>query len=50
MADDDHPLTCAECGGVSPPKAEGWTAWLDDDDNAQTFYPECAEREFGSGS
>jgi hypothetical protein len=42
------PLVCAECGAVSPPDAAGWRALLeDDDDQAVTFCPECAAREFG---
>jgi len=32
---------------LSGPKAEGWKAYLDDDDRAVLFCPECAEREFG---
>ena len=43
----EYQLVCAECGAASPPGAEGWTAWLDDDGDAQTFCRECAEREFG---
>lgn len=41
------PLRCAECGRESDPDAAGWRAYLDDDDQAVTFCPECAEREFG---
>jgi hypothetical protein len=44
---DLAPLVCAECGRSSPPNAAGWRAYLDDDDQAVTFCPECAEREFG---
>jgi hypothetical protein len=41
------PLVCAECGRESPPDAAGWRAYLDDDGQAVTFCPKCAEREFG---
>lgn len=40
-------LVCAECGATSTGTAEGWRAYLDDDDQAVTFCPDCAEREFG---
>jgi hypothetical protein len=43
---EPEPLVCAECGRESPPDARGWAAYLDDDDAAVTFCPECAEREF----
>ena len=39
-------LVCAECGRESEPDAAGWRAYLDDDDQAVMFCPECAEREF----
>ena len=39
-------LVCAECGAVSEGEAAGWRAYLDDDDQAVTFCPECAESEF----
>lgn len=42
-----EPLTCANCGAVSDEFAEGWRAYLDDEGQAVTFCPECAEREFG---
>jgi hypothetical protein len=45
----DHRLECAECGGHSLRSAAGWRAYLDDD-QAVTFCPECAEREFGHDS
>jgi hypothetical protein len=40
-------LICAECGAMSPSDAAGWRAYLNDDGEAVTFCPECAEREFG---
>jgi hypothetical protein len=40
-------LVCAECGAFSPPDAAGWKAYLDDDGQAVTFCPACAEHEFG---
>ena len=46
----DDPLVCAECGCQSPPVAAGWRAYLDDDGQAVTLCPECAEREFGVDS
>jgi hypothetical protein len=44
-----HPLVCAECGRDSEPDAAGWRAYLDDDDQAVTFCPECAEAEVRVG-
>jgi hypothetical protein len=38
-------LVCAECGATSESDAAGWRAYLDDDGQAVTFCPECAERE-----
>jgi hypothetical protein len=43
----EDPLVCAECGAVSEPEARDWRAYLDEDGQAVTFCPECAEREFG---
>lgn len=40
-------LTCANCGTVADKGAKGWRAYLDDDGQAVTFCPGCAEREFG---
>jgi hypothetical protein len=34
-------------GRESEPDAADWRAYLDDDGQAVTFCPECAEREFG---
>jgi hypothetical protein len=31
---------------VTPPDAAGWRAYLDDEDQAVTLGPDCAEREF----
>ncbi len=42
-----EPLICANCGAVSDELAEGWRAYLDDEGQAATFCPECAEQEFG---
>lgn len=42
------PLVCAECGTISEDDAKGWRAYLDVDDEAVTFCPECAEREFAT--
>jgi hypothetical protein len=39
-------LTCAECGR-SPRAGETWRIVLADIGEAVTYYPECAEREFG---
>jgi len=44
--DVDRVLECAECGRQSEPIATGWRAYLDDDGQAVTFCPECAERGF----
>ena len=52
VLDDEHrtrpstPLTCAECGTVADSAAQGWRAYLDDEDTAVLFCPDCAEREF----
>ena len=43
----EHPLVCAECGAESEAGAVGWRAYLGDEDEAFTFCPRCAEREFG---
>lgn len=40
-------LTCGNCGTVADAEAKGWRAYLDDEGQAVTFCPECAEREFG---
>jgi hypothetical protein len=37
---------CAECGAVAEAGAEGWKAYIDDDEAVVLFCPECAEREF----
>jgi hypothetical protein len=42
----DRSLVCAECRLESPPDAEGWRGYLDDDSAAVMFCPDCAEREF----
>jgi hypothetical protein len=42
----EAPLVCAECGRESPPDADGWRAFLDDDGAAVMFCPERAAREF----
>ena len=44
---------CAECGRRSDEQAEGWQAHLGKGGEhreleAQTFCPECADREFGA--
>jgi hypothetical protein len=41
-------LICAECGAESTADAAGWRGYLTDDDEAVTFCPECASREFGA--
>jgi hypothetical protein len=41
-------LRCGECGSQSDPDAKGWQAYLDDEDQAVAFCPDCAEREFDS--
>jgi hypothetical protein len=46
IADRPKPLVCANCGVESPPDARGWRAYLDDDDVAVVFCPECSAREF----
>jgi hypothetical protein len=40
-------LICVQCGKPAEPRAEGWKAYLDDDDIAVLFCPDCTEREFG---
>jgi hypothetical protein len=42
----EAPLVCAECVAESPPDAEGWRAYLDDDCAAVMFCQVCAAREF----
>jgi hypothetical protein len=39
-------LECVECGRHDDGR-RGWRAYLDVDDELQTFCPVCAEREFG---
>jgi hypothetical protein len=46
----EAPLVCTECGLESPPDAEGWRGYLDDDGAAVMFWPGCAAREFGGAS
>jgi hypothetical protein len=42
-------LVCAECGRQADVQAEGWRAYLTDDEpkEIRTFCPDCAEHEFG---
>jgi hypothetical protein len=40
-------LVCAEYGARSEAGAVGWRAYLDDDEVAVAFCPNCAAREFG---
>src|SRR4051794_21548906 len=42
----DQPLVCVECGRRSASDAKGWRAYLNDEHEAVTFCPSCAEREF----
>jgi DNA-directed RNA polymerase subunit RPC12/RpoP len=43
----EPPLVCVECGARSFPAAEGWHAYLTDDDELAIFCPFCAWRVFG---
>jgi hypothetical protein len=47
VTDDNHPLTCAECGCVSDSEAAGWRGYYGTEDELVLFCSECAEREFG---
>jgi hypothetical protein len=38
---------CGACGTVAEAGAEGWKAYLDDDEAVVLFCPECAARQFG---
>jgi hypothetical protein len=52
MAETDLPLTlsCVECGAEADDEAEGWKAYLTNDEPPETatYCPACAEREFES--
>jgi len=37
-------FTCAECGKVGEPGAEGWKAHLDQEHAVSLFCPQCAQR------
>ncbi len=39
-------LRCCECGRLWLDDSERWRAYLDDEGQAVTFCPECAQREF----
>ncbi len=40
-------LRCVECGVVSTGQARGWQALFVEDDEVDTWCPDCARREFG---
>jgi len=42
-----QPLICGNCATVANDEAKGWRAYLDDEGQAVTFCPKCAEQEFG---
>jgi hypothetical protein len=44
---EQHLLEVAGPSRESELDADGWRAYLDDDGQAVTFCPECAEYEFG---
>lgn len=44
--EEPYQLVCAECGTESNAGALGWRAYLDDDETAVIFCPDCARREF----
>jgi hypothetical protein len=43
---DLRQLVCAECGARSDACALEWRAYLDDEEAAVVFCPDCARREF----